>query len=679
MRESAMKTTAMALATAAWMAATAAWAQGPTLPERKLQHMDWTDSNPDCAALRGGGLATVVLGATGATARTFDGLGDPSGVVVTLAAQQEVGRARVAARDDGFVAVWNAQAGVRGQMFSAAGARVGPEIAIAGSGHSPEVVGTEDGGFVATWVTFEDGIPVLYVRRVSAAGVGGSAFRVSTAAGPYFPFSHPPARAADGSMLVAWYTGVPGAGILARRLAADGSPLGPELVVSPDERDHPGGVAAATDGSWLVVRVHDRALIGRRYDALGAPFGPELQIAAAMAGPLGVVATAGDTFTVAWYDDEDIVRIRTIGADGSPRGPASRVAYSPRPGTPVSSDTAGGFALCWVAYDATSKTDYLGGRRYAALAPAPSVADPEATAFSNGNGVLEPFERAAFRPAWRNYESAAHPAFTGEALAFQGPGGPLYSIYDSSASYGAADDVTSCSATGDCYELGVVSGRPRPSPHWDATLDERLSTGQLQRWRVHVGESFLDVPVDSPYYRFTETLLHQGVTAGCRTDVYGHLDFCPSDAVTREQITSFVLVALEGPGYRPLPIPIPPPFTDVPLSNPYFSFILELVRRGVVSGCAPGAFCPSRDVTRAEAAVIVLRTLDPELAPPACGTPVFQDVPASSPFCPWVEELARRGVVGGCAPGFFCPDGSLTRQQMAVVLTQAFGLTLYAY
>ena len=91
--------------------------------------------------------------------------------------------------------------------------------------------------------------------------------------------------------------------------------------------------------------------------------------------------------------------------------------------------------------------------------------------------------------------------------------------------------------------------------------------------------------------------------------------------------------------------------------------------------CTAGTFCPQRDVTRAEATVIVLRTLDPALVPPACGTPLFEDVPASSPFCPWVEELARRGVVNGCAAGRFCPDAPVTREQMAVVLTQAFGLS----
>jgi hypothetical protein len=76
-------------------------------------------------------------------------------------------------------------------------------------------------------------------------------------------------------------------------------------------------------------------------------------------------------------------------------------------------------------------------------------------------------------------------------------------------------------------------------------------------------------------------------------------------------------------------------------------------------------------------AAFVLKALEPTATPPACTTPIFSDVPADSPFCRWIEELARRGVVSGCASGRFCPAGPVTREQMAVFLTGAFGLTLY--
>ncbi len=118
-------------------------------------------------------------------------------------------------------------------------------------------------------------------------------------------------------------------------------------------------------------------------------------------------------------------------------------------------------------------------------------------------------------------------------------------------------------------------------------------------------------------------------------------------------------------------------FSDVPASSPYCAWIEELARRGVVSGCSTGKFCPTAVVTRDQMAVFVLRTLDPSLSPPACGTPMFSDVPASSPYCRWIEELARRNVVGGCGGGKYCPTNPVSRGQMAVFLTLTFSLALY--
>jgi hypothetical protein len=78
-------------------------------------------------------------------------------------------------------------------------------------------------------------------------------------------------------------------------------------------------------------------------------------------------------------------------------------------------------------------------------------------------------------------------------------------------------------------------------------------------------------------------------------------------------------------------------------------------------------------------AVFVLRTLDPALSPPNCvaGSEQFSDVPASSPFCRWIEELANRAVVTGCGGGNYCPLSAVTREQMGVFISATFSLTLY--
>jgi hypothetical protein len=77
-------------------------------------------------------------------------------------------------------------------------------------------------------------------------------------------------------------------------------------------------------------------------------------------------------------------------------------------------------------------------------------------------------------------------------------------------------------------------------------------------------------------------------------------------------------------------------------------------------------------------AVFVLRTLDPAMVPPACAPPnIYNDVPETSGFCRWIEELARRGVVSGCGGGNYCPTNPVTREQMGVFISVTFGLTLY--
>jgi hypothetical protein len=83
-------------------------------------------------------------------------------------------------------------------------------------------------------------------------------------------------------------------------------------------------------------------------------------------------------------------------------------------------------------------------------------------------------------------------------------------------------------------------------------------------------------------------------------------------------------------------------------------------------------------VTREQLAVYLLATLEGTgYTPPACGVPAFSDVPASSGFCRWIEELRRRGVVTGCGGSLYCPTSVVGRDQMTVFLTVTFGLTLY--
>jgi cysteine-rich repeat protein len=306
------------------------------------------------------------------------------------------------------------------------------------------------------------------------------------------------------------------------------------------------------------------------------------------------------------------------------------------------------------------------------FSPQALVLDPAAGPSSDGNGVFEPGEQAEMRPSWRNVTSA--PLTLTAALSnFQSTAVGPFTMPDAAAAYGplAPGATASCAATGDCFRVALALAPTRPVTHWDATASEVTVSYAFKNWTVHVGNSFADVPKANPFYRFIETILHRGVTGGCTA-----INYCPAGSTTREAMAVFVLIAKDGPAANP-PACGTPVFNDVPASSPFCRWIEELVRRGVAGGCGNGNYCPSGVVTREAMSVFALRTLDPTLNPPACGTPMFNDVPASSPFCRWIEEMARRGIVSGCGGGAYCPAATVTREQMGVFLTVTFGLALY--
>jgi hypothetical protein len=220
----------------------------------------------------------------------------------------------------------------------------------------------------------------------------------------------------------------------------------------------------------------------------------------------------------------------------------------------------------------------------------------------------------------------------------------------------------------DCYRVQVTAA-PRPVPHWHVSMTESFFAIPAQ-WGFHVAASFDDVPVSSPFYRFVETVLHNDVMGGC-----GNGLFCTSSNVPREHMPVFVLQSYQPTFLPPACVAGSEMFADVPASSPYCRWIEELARRGVVTGCGGGNYCPTLTISRETMAVYLLATMG--ISPPACGTPRFADVPASSPFCRWIEELERHGVVTGCGGGNYCPTLPVARDQMSVFLTVTFALRLY--
>jgi hypothetical protein len=187
--------------------------------------------------------------------------------------------------------------------------------------------------------------------------------------------------------------------------------------------------------------------------------------------------------------------------------------------------------------------------------------------------------------------------------------------------------------------------------------------GSYQRTGV-APAAFRDVPTTHAFHSEINKLYNRGITSGC-----GGGNYCPDQAVTREQMAIFVERAL---GVFTPPTPATQRFSDVPPSRFSYAFIDDFANRGITQGCGTNLFCPDQAVTREQMAVFIERALG-VFTPPTPATQRFSDVPPSRFSYAFIDDFANRGITLGCGPGLYCPDSPVTRGQMAAFLVRAFG------
>jgi glucose/arabinose dehydrogenase len=168
-----------------------------------------------------------------------------------------------------------------------------------------------------------------------------------------------------------------------------------------------------------------------------------------------------------------------------------------------------------------------------------------------------------------------------------------------------------------------------------------------------IAPEFSDI-ANSPFIDDIHWLYYSGITVGC-----GGGKFCPTAAVTREQMAIFLVRAFNHPS----------------TANDYFTddeglsgegSINALRAAGITSGCTPTHFCPTARVTREQMAIF----LDKELNLPSSSTDYFDDDDGRSGEGS-INALAQAGLTGGCGTRMYCPTASVTREQMAAFLRRA--------
>ena len=116
-------------------------------------------------------------------------------------------------------------------------------------------------------------------------------------------------------------------------------------------------------------------------------------------------------------------------------------------------------------------------------------------------------------------------------------------------------------------------------------------------------------------------------------------------------------------------------FEDMELAAWAEDQVSAMAGKGFINGRGPGRFDPSNDIIRAEFAAIVTRMLS--LTASNDYTAEFADVSDADWFSGSVAAASEAGLMNGKGGGMFDPDGKITRQEQAVVLSNV--LESYGY
>jgi hypothetical protein len=283
-----------------------------------------------------------------------DRLGDEFRVNVQTANYQ--GGASVAWSNSGFVVVWASDqtsccdTDIYARIYGSDGTAVTTELLVntitSNGQRDPKVAVSPGGAFVVTW--WSDDTDDTFAQRFDASGskLGGQ-FMVNT----YTTYAQiRPSVAVDGSgnFVIAWTSsagfgfGQDGslAAVIARRYAANGTPLTDEFRVNTVTNSYQGHPSVASDsaGNFLVAWTdavpgdQATAVSGQLYAASGSQMGGQFHINTYTTGGQRIPAVAGSSttghFVVAWesYNGQDgdklgaIARRVTLSGDANGDG-----------------------------------------------------------------------------------------------------------------------------------------------------------------------------------------------------------------------------------------------------------------------------------------------------------------------------------------------------------------------
>ena len=114
-------------------------------------------------------------------------------------------------------------------------------------------------------------------------------------------------------------------------------------------------------------------------------------------------------------------------------------------------------------------------------------------------------------------------------------------------------------------------------------------------------------------------------------------------------------------------------FSDVSPDDWFYDNVMDAAANGYVSGMGDGTFNPKGATTRAQFASMIAKAMgyDDSLA----GETRFKDVPADQWYAGAITYCFDNDIISGYDDGTFQPDKTITRQEAASILKNAFNLT----
>ncbi|WP_169507413.1 choice-of-anchor I family protein [Paenibacillus harenae] len=148
----------------------------------------------------------------------------------------------------------------------------------------------------------------------------------------------------------------------------------------------------------------------------------------------------------------------------------------------------------------------------------------------------------------------------------------------------------------------------------------------------------------------------------------GKLMFVPSTFAAAADGQTQVTMKRNGNSYYTV-VSVRKSFEDVKPDHWAKQSVESLASKLIVNGVSERQFKPSQSVTRAEFTALVVRALGLNLGNGSSSS--FSDVGGSSWYAAFIEAAVRSELISGYEDGTFKPDRTITRQEMAVILSKA--------